>query len=420
MNSLEDHRQLLRKEFPQLSKGQDQTNSNSIVFLDNAAGSLVPKRVIEAVSAVLTSRGVCNGMISYPWGLSQLELKSKAHDVTGMFINAESEEISIGPSATAMAFRLSAALSRRLVLGDAVVVSGLEHECNASPWRELPTGVELRIWKAHLPEGDLRIADLENLLADGKVKLVALTAASNAFGLRTDISSAAATAHAHGAEIIIDAVHGAPHNLPDVRQYDVDYLLFSPYKICAPHLGVLYIRKALIAKLDVPTLCFYDKTKASKFEYGTPQFELLAGWIAALEYFVKNVGGASESENITRLGLEKAFAKVEELELPVKSALVQGLVSIKGVTVFGSTKLESRVGTVAFRVAGVQPAFVAKRLGEENIFVSAGDFYARMPCDLFNVLPEGVVRVSIAHYTSLEDIERLLLAVTTIAGEANG
>ena len=95
------------------------------------------------------------------------------------------------------------------------------------------TIVIVNIWcQWYIPAGDVRTEDLENLLADGKVKLVALTAASNAFGLRTDISNAAATAHTHGAELIIDAVHGAPHNLPDVTQYDVDYLLFSPYKIC--------------------------------------------------------------------------------------------------------------------------------------------------------------------------------------------
>lgn len=407
MNSLEDLRIKLRGEFPPLQK--------KIAFLDNAAGSLVPRRVIDAISDVLTSRGVCNSMISYEWGLSQLDLKTRAHEVTALFLNADAEEVTIGPSATAMAFRLSAALSRKLVPGDAVVISGLEHECNASPWRELPKGIEIRIWQPKLPNGNLCLSDLELLLADGKVKLVALTAASNAFGLRTDVAGAAATAHKYGAHIICDSVHGAPHNLPDVKSSDVDYLLFSPYKICAPHLGVLYIRKSLIADLDVPTLFFYDKTKAGKFEYGTPQFELLAGWIAALEYFVKSVGGASESEQISRANLVHAFERVEELELPVKKALVDGLLSIKGVTIYGSTVLDARVGTVAFRVEGVQPSVVAKKLGEQGVFVAAGDFYARMPCTTFGVLPDGVVRASIAHYSSLDDIDRLITAVKNIA-----
>jgi hypothetical protein len=200
-----------------------------------------------------------------------------------------------------------------------------------------------------------------------------------------------------------------------VKASDVDYLLFSPYKICAPHLGVLYIRKSLITDLDVPTLFFYDKTKSSKFEYGTPQFELLAGWIAALDYFVKNVGGASETEPISRAGLVKAFAKVEELELPIKTALIHGLSSIKGVTIYGSKELEARVGTVAFRVDGILPSVVAKTLGEQGIFVAAGDFYARMPCNSFGVLPDGVVRASIAHYTNLDDIDRLVTAIKNMA-----
>lgn len=223
-------------------------------FFDNAAGSLVPRTVIEAVSQVLLERGVVNSLPGYPWGRANSLLKVAAHEATALFVNAPggAKDVALGPSATALTFRVSAALARRLRPGDAVVCSELEHECNASPWRELSrVGVELRVWRAAWPGGALPLEGLRALLADGKVKLVALTAASNCFGLRTDVAGAAAVAHAAGAEIFVDAVHAAAHALPDVVRDDVDYLCFSPYKLCAPHLGALYVRSSLVAALDV-------------------------------------------------------------------------------------------------------------------------------------------------------------------------
>ena len=386
-------------------------------FLDNAAGSLVPQRVATAVYDVLTSRGVVNALPGYAWGREQAALRDAAHAATALFVNAPNgaDEIAIGPSSTAMAFRLSAALSRQYKAGDAVVVSGLEHECNVSPWRELPPGVELRVWQPVWPEGALHLSDLESLMADGRVKLVALTAASNCFGLTTDVAGAARVAHAHGALIICDSVHGAPHHLPDVVRDDVDFLVFSPYKIGAPHLGCMYMRKRLVPLMEVPTLHFYDKQSISKMEYGTPPYEALAGWLAALQHLVVDVGGGAEGAPLTRAALVKAYAVVEALETPIKAALVGGLTGIPCVTVYGSTAQAARVGTVAFRVAGADPAAVALQLGDAGICVGNGHFYATLPNEALGLMPDGVVRASIAHYTSLDDIDRLVRAVGGIA-----
>jgi selenocysteine lyase/cysteine desulfurase len=210
-----------------------------VCFLDNAAGSLVPDRVVDAVAGVLSSRGVCNQMASYSLGREQISLVKAAHEASALFVNAPggADEIALGPSSTAMAFRLSSAFARVFGEGDVVVVSGLEHECNASPWRELSkVGVQLRVWEPRWPAGSLHVDDLAPLLADGRVRLVALTGASNAFGLLTPIAAAARAAHAAGAWIIVDAVHLSPHIIPDVARDDLDFLLFSPYKVCVRYL----------------------------------------------------------------------------------------------------------------------------------------------------------------------------------------
>jgi cysteine desulfurase family protein (TIGR01976 family) len=418
-DQLEALRARLRAHFAPLSA------PGAVAFLDNAAGTLVPRGVAAAVADALTTRGVVNSLPGYALGRAQAATKLAAHEATAVFVNARgADEIALGPSATAMAFRLSAALARQMRAGEAVVVSELEHECNASPWRDLArVGVELRIWRARWPAGELRVEDLEALLADGKVRLVALTQASNAFGLLTRPAEAARAAHAHGALIIVDSVHGAPHMLPDVQRDDLDFMLFSPYKIMAPHLGALYMRRTLVAGLDTPTLCFYDRAHVSKFELGTPAFEALAGWIAALRYIAAEVGaGGGAAEEVdggappTRAALERGYAVIEALEAPTKEMLVRGLAAIDGVTVFGSQELAARVGTVAFRVRELDPAAVALALGELGVCVGNGHFYALLPCGALGVLETGgVVRASLAHYSSKADVQRLLDGVASIA-----
>jgi cysteine desulfurase family protein (TIGR01976 family) len=387
-------------------------------FLDNAAGSMVPKCVVDAVSGVLSARGVCNSMPAYAMGRAQIDIKQSAHEMTALFVGAkDAAEIALGPSATAMSFRFAAALSRTFAKGDAVVISGLEHECNASPWRE--TAAEIRIWGPRWPEGNLDVADLTPLLADGRVRIVALTACSNAFGLLTPVREAAVAAQAAGALIIVDAVHASPHEIPDVQRDGLDAILFSPYKVFAPHLGCLYVRSTLLSTLDVPTLWFYDKASAGKFEYGTPPFEALAGWLASLRYLVEDVGGGERGEPITRAGLLRAYEAISALERPLTEALLRGLSAIVGVTIYGQTSdMEKRVGTVAFRLAGIAPAVLARRIADEHgVCVSSGHFYATLPVDALGLMPDGVVRVSIAHYNTLEEIARFINGVTRIAEE---
>jgi cysteine desulfurase family protein (TIGR01976 family) len=411
MKRLEALRARLRALFPPLKR------KGAPAFLDNAAGSLVPSRVVDAVCSILSSRGVANSLPGYPWGRANAALAARAHEVTAFFVNAPGGggDIALGPSSTALAFRVSAALARRFKAGDAVVVSQLEHECNASPWRELARGgVELRVWEAAWPSGALDIGALQKLLADGRVKMVALTAASNAFGLLTPVAAAAAAARAAGALVFVDAVHAAAHALPDVARDDLDFLVFSPYKCCAPHMGALYVRTALIKDLDVPKLCFKEDDSLNKAEHGTPPYEALAGWLAAVEYYCFDVAGRAE---VSRAALEAAFSNIEELEAPLKSALVDGLRAIPGVTVYGSPALEARVGTVAFRVAGVAPKDAALRLGEQGVCVGNGHFYAILPTEALGVKEEGVVRASVAHYNTEAEIARLVESVRALAAQ---
>ncbi|THF85866.1 cysteine desulfurase-like protein [Deinococcus sp. KSM4-11] len=389
----------LRAQFPPLASGR--------AYLDNAAGGLLPERSIHAVTAHLTQYGAVNAMPSHEPGRVVAGLRGQARAGTALFLNADPADVALGPSATALAFRVAAALARVWGPGDEVIVSGLEHEANASPWRELErVGVTVRVWHARQPDMRLHPDDLAALLG-ARTRLVAVTAASNVLGVMPDIAAITAQVRAAGAWTAVDAVHAGPHLLPDVQAWGAEIVTFSPYKVFGPHLGALWLRPEVRATLPWPRLSFMPEGDIAGIEHGTPQFELLAGWLGTLDY-LRELGGA---ESLTRSALEQAYVQIAALEAPVAARLVQGLLDTPGVTVYGPQNLEHRVGTVAFRVHGETPDATAVRLSAQGVDAGAGHFYAVQPLTDLNLYPQGVVRASIAHYTSVDDVNRLLSAL---------
>ncbi|MPY65506.1 cysteine desulfurase-like protein [Deinococcus sp. SDU3-2] len=389
----------IRSQFPPLASGR--------AYLDNAAGGLLPQRSIDAITGHLTRYGATNAMPGHRPGQEILALKGRAREGTALFLNAHPEDVALGPSATALAFRLAAAFARRWGPGDEVILSGLEHEANASPWRELErVGVTVKVWHARQPDMRLHADDLADLLSP-RTRLVAVTAASNALGVTVDISAVTAQVRAAGAWTVVDAVHAAPHAFPDVRAWGADFVMFSPYKVWGPHLGALWISPEHRPHLAWPKLSFVPQGDITGLEHGTPQFELLAGWLGTLDY-LRELGG---HDTLSREALEAASARIGELERPVGERLLTGLLEAPGVTVYGPTASAARIGTVAFRVEGEAPEATAARLSEAGVDVAAGHFYAVQPLKDLGLYPQGVVRASIAHYTTLEDVERLLAGV---------
>ncbi|WP_309570349.1 cysteine desulfurase-like protein [Deinococcus sp.] len=389
----------LRAQFPPLAAGR--------AYLDNAAGGLLPVRSIQAVTAHLTQYGAVNAMPSHVPGQAVAGLKVRAREGTAVFLNADPADVALGPSATALAFRVAAACARLWGPGDEVIVSGLEHEANASPWRELErVGVTVRVWHARQPDMRLHPDDLAALLS-ARTRLVAVTAASNVLGVTPDIPAITAQVRAAGAWTAVDAVHAAPHTLPDVQAWGADMVTFSPYKVFGPHLGALWLRPGLRATLPWPRLSFMPQGEIAGIEHGTLQFELLAGWLGTLAY-VSELGGA---QSLSRAALEAAYVQIGALEAPVAARLIEGLLDTPGVTLYGPHSMEGRVGTAAFRVQGETPDATAARLSARGVDVGAGHFYAVQPLTDLGVYPQGVVRASIAHYTTVEDVNRMLTAL---------
>ena len=388
----------IRQQFSPLQHG--------LIYFDNAAGGLLPRRSIAAISDHLTRYGATNSTPGHAAGTEIMALKVRAREATATFINAAPNEVALAQSSTALNFRLAAAFARLWGQGDEIIISELEHEANASPWRELErVGVKVNIWRTQ-SDMTLAVADLEALLTP-RTRLVAVTAASNALGVTVDIPAVSRAVHAAGGWLMVDAVHAAPHTLIDVKAWGCDFLCFSPYKVWGPHLGALYVRGELLAGLPVPKLDFVPDNDITKLEYGTPQYELLAGWLGTLEYLAE-LGG---EQTFSRAALEAAYRRIHELESPLLSALLGGLQALPNVTVYGPATTEQRVGTLGFRVEGESPLQTAERLMRSGVSVAAGHFYAVMPITRLGLYPDGVVRTSLAHYNSAADVDALLTAV---------
>jgi cysteine desulfurase family protein (TIGR01976 family) len=306
---------------------------------------------------------------------------------------------------------LSRALGRRFAKGDEIVVTELDHHANSDPWRQIARDRDLCVRTARMiPEtGQLDWDDFERQL-NGKTKLVAIGAASNALGTINDVARAARMARDTGALVFVDAVHYAPHSLPDVKAMDCDFLACSAYKFYGPHVGILFGRQGLLDSLDFPKLRPAHDNSPDKVETGTLNHEGIIGSAAAVDFLASSAAqGTSRRER-----LASAFDEIHLRGAELFAALWDGLSGTKGVQIYGAAPALPRTPTIAFTVQGVHSRRVAEQLAQRGVFVSHGDFYAMTVVERLGLSSEGLVRAGCAIYTSMDEVERLVEGVRSI------
>lgn len=397
----------LRAFFPALARRH---NGHPVAYFDGPGGTQVPRSVVEAMSDYLYKHNA-NTHWAYPSSAETDEAIEYARAVLGDFLNAAPAEIVFGANMTTLTFHLARALGRQWGPGDEVMVTELDHHANVAPWQALERERGVRVYTVRMiPEtGQLDWDDFE-LQLSGKTKLVAMGAASNALGTITDVRNAAERAHAAGALMFVDAVHYAPHVLPDVRALDCDFLACSAYKFYGPHLGVLYGKKDLLASVDFPKLLPAPDTAPERAETGTQNHEGIVGAAAAVNFLASLGSGTTR-----RACLHRAFEALQGWGNVLLARLWKGLAAIEGVTLYGPPPEAPRTPTVSFTVQNVASTQVARQLAEGGLFLSHGDFYALTVVERLKLLPEGLVRAGCACYTTAEEVDRLLDGVRAIA-----
>ncbi len=386
----------IRSQFPALAA--------RAAFFDGPGGSQVPQRVIDATAGYLRDSNANLGG-AFRTSRESDEVMERGRAAAADFTGGEPEGIAFGANMTTLNFQLAHAVARTLEPRDEIVVTALDHDANVSPWLLVAEDHDLVVRTAPLRTDDVTL-DLEALeeLIGERTRVVAFTLASNAVGSVPDAGRIAAAAHAAGALAWADGVHLAPHRRLRARELGLDVVLCSPYKFFGPHLGIAAIRPDLAASLPADRVRpAAEDPPGHRFEAGTQSHEAVAGATAAIEY-LRELGGGD---------LDSAFALIEEHETQLAARFLSGIPD--AVRLYGIRTPEGRTPTFCFNVHGRAPREVAELLAEQDLYLWDGNYYALEPMRALGIDDSGgAVRAGFLHYTTEEEVDRLLEALADL------
>ena len=381
-------------------------------FFENAGGSYTCAPVIARLERFYRSRKV---QPYGPYAASRLagEEMDEARARLAAMLGVGTDELSFGPSTTQNTYVLAQAFRRFMAPGEAILVTDQDHEANSGPWRRLAEeGIEIREWRIDPETGLLDPADLESLL-DERVRLVCFPHCSNVVGAINPVVEITALAHAAGAFVCVDGVSYAPHGLPEVGRMGPDIYLFSAYKTYGPHQGIMVIRRELARMLPNQGHHFNGDVLTKRFTPAGPDHAQVAACAGIADY----IDALAEHHGIGGAPAARA-AGVHEAMRAHEVALLQPLLDhLKGrnhVRLLGPDDATARAPTVALALD--RPGFeAAERLAAHGIMAGGGDFYAQRPLEAMGIDPDqGVLRLSFVHYTSADEVARLMVALDDI------
>ncbi|OSQ47905.1 cysteine desulfurase-like protein [Thalassospira alkalitolerans] len=404
----------VRSQFPGLAKGW--------TLFDNAGGSQILKSAVERINTFLFDKNVQIGG-SYDISLKAAEALLEARTSAMHLVNANRpEEIVFGSSTTALLQNLAKAMQSQLSKGDEIIVTIADHESNIGPWDRLQdAGIKVKFWPLDREKLRLDLADLEPLMTD-RTKLVCVTHASNILGEINPIREIADFVHAHGAQICVDAVAYAPHRAVDVQAFDVDYYVFSLYKTYGPHYALMYGKYDNLLELDPLYHYFYGKDKVpGKLEPGNPNYELAYATCGIVDYLAKLGEMAGETGSV-RQKIVAAYDAIAIQENALVDRLLGYLRSRNDCTIIGQSDNRdgTRIPTISFRFDGLDAGEVCKIIDREKIAIRFGDFHSRRLAEYLEVTDHGgMVRVSMVHYNTLDEVDRLTAAFDRMLNDEN-
>jgi cysteine desulfurase family protein (TIGR01976 family) len=365
-----------------------------LALFDGPGGTQVPDEVIDAIASYLRESNANVGG-SYETSRRTDALVATARLAGSDFLGCTAEEVVFGANMTTLNFALTRAAARELTRGDEVIVTRLDHDANVSPWLELARDLGLVVRVADVHDNcTLDFADLEQQLSE-RTRVVAFPWASNAVGTLVDVQRVATLAHEAGALAWVDAVHYAPHGPIDVAHAGADVLICSPYKFYGPHLGLAFARADLLERWrPYKVRPAADAPLGHRYETGTLPHELLAGFVAAVDY-------------LGSLG----WQAIVEHEHTLGERFLDGLPA--NCRLYGLPSMDGRVPTFALRVEGQSPRESAERLAERGLAVWHGNYYAVEIMERLG-LAEGAVRAGIVHYNTAAEVDRLLAGLAEL------
>lgn len=394
----------VRQQFPAFSE----ESLKGTVFMENAGGSYMCRQVMDRLN---TFYHQCKVQPYYPNPVSMKagDMMDEAYGALAKWMNVNADDVYFGPSTSQNTYVLSKAMLGWLQPGDEVIVTNQDHEANSGAWRRLESqGMVVKEWAIDPKSGSLDVADLERLITP-KTKLLTFPHCSNILGEVNPVAEFCKVAKAHGVRTVVDGVSFAGHGLPDVPALGADIYLFSLYKVYGPHQGVMVIAPDMVPNLRNQGHYFHEEVRVKRLMPSGPDHAQIASVKGVSDYFDALL--AHHEYDGQDSAPEKAKAVrtlLKEGERPALSALLDYIAGKEALRLVGPAELEHRNPTVSVVPAGKTPWELAERLGEKGILCGAGHFYSVRLIKALGIDPDlGVLRFSLVHYTSEQDVELL-------------
>jgi len=384
-------------------------------FFENAGGSYVPESVIDRVTDYMRETQVQPGA-DFAASAKAAERIATGQRLMAEMIGADTGEVIIGPSTSTNIYVLAKAVGATLSPGDEIIVTNLDHEANNGAWRRLADGgIVIREWPVHAETGELEIDTLDGLLGD-KTKLVCFSHCSNVLGRINDAKAITRRVHDAGALVCIDGVAYAPHHALDMKDLDADFYVLSLYKLFGPHAALLYVNHHHLERLPGQNHYFLDKRGPLKLNPGGPNHEFTAALVGIADYFEAIAGHhLTEPPNTFKARVDAMFGLMEAQEETLAERFVDYVTSKPNVRLFGPKTGEAalRVPVFSFTAKDRSSAEISAQLATSGVAIGQGDFYAPRLLQALGIpdTNDGVLRASMVHYNTLDEVDRLIEAL---------
>jgi cysteine desulfurase family protein (TIGR01976 family) len=399
--------EFVRNQFPAFKE----PSLEGFAHFENAGGSYACRQTIEWLDRYYRRTKV-QPYYDFPASRSAGEQMDAAKERMAAWLNVGSDELHFGPSTSQNSYVMAQALRQELQPGDEVIVTNQDHEANVGAWSRLEdAGIVVREWRVDADTAELHPIDLEALLSE-RTRAVAFTHCSNIVASINPVREITDLIHEVGAWAIVDGVSFCPHGMPDIPATGADIYFFSLYKVYGPHLGAMYLGRQLNAELPYQGHFFNAGKPGARFTPAGPDHAQIAAVNGVMDY----MEAVAAAHGAGKESMQGQAAAVRSLFRDHESALLQPLLDFLAehprVRLIGKDRAPLRAPTVAFTADGWSSAELASRLAEHKLGIGVGHFYAYRLVEALGVdTDDGVVRTSFVHYTSPDEVSRLIEAL---------
>ena len=399
----------IRKDFPVLNRRV--RDDKKLVYLDNAATTQKPNQVIDAISDYYKNHNSNIHRAVHALAEESTEAFEQTRDKVAEFLNIQDPQEVIFTKGTTEAINLVAnAWGRDNVKeGDIIVTTEYEHHSNIVPWQLLTQDKKAQLKYIDIDDnGELKLEQLDDYLATGKVKLVACSHTSNVLGTISPVKEIVSKCKNAGAKILIDGAQAVPHMKVDLSELDCDFYAFSAHKMLGPTgVGVLWAKKEILQKMTpyqgggdmIREVHKYETTWNDlpyKFEAGTPNIADVIGFKNAIEYLQK-------------IGMDN----IREHEKELTKYALERMEKVPGITLYGVKDPEKRGGVISFNFNDVHPHDVGTIIDKDGVAIRSGHHCAQVLMEKLNVAATN--RASFYVYTTKEEIDVLISSLESVA-----